>query len=161
MWFYGNEPTALTILTQAINGIQSADFSKCCTVCGENKSVKRCAPCKKVGYCSIDCQKIHWSTHKKHCKRLAEEYKQELAEQEEMRKRDEERRAKEEEEKQRKEKDDTAHEDTEHDNDLKENGVENFKSDDSPSTDSKVEGDDSPSTDSKIEGDDSPSTDSK
>ena len=28
----------------------------------------------QVHYCSVFCQKLHWSTHKKHCQRLAKEY---------------------------------------------------------------------------------------
>ena len=33
----------------------------------------------QVGYCSVRCQKLHWSTHKKFCKQLAKEYEKELA----------------------------------------------------------------------------------
>ncbi|XP_001641900.2 ankyrin repeat and MYND domain-containing protein 2 isoform X1 [Nematostella vectensis] len=85
----GVEPTALTALTQAINGLQSADFSNACCVCGERRSVKKCAACKKVGYCSVSCQKLHWSTHKKHCQRLAKEYEQELLMEEEIKRQEE------------------------------------------------------------------------
>ena len=28
-------------------------------------------------YCAVTCQKYHWPTHKKHCKRLAKEYEEE------------------------------------------------------------------------------------
>ncbi|KAK2573224.1 Ankyrin repeat and MYND domain-containing protein 2, partial [Acropora cervicornis] len=45
----GQDPTALSVLTQT------------------------------VGYCSVRCQKLHWSTHKKFCKQLAKEYEKELA----------------------------------------------------------------------------------
>lgn len=29
---------------------------------------KKCGKCKKVYYCSVDCQKIHWKKHKVDCK---------------------------------------------------------------------------------------------
>ncbi len=29
---------------------------------------KRCARCKKAKYCKVQCQKDHWSEHKKNCK---------------------------------------------------------------------------------------------
>ena len=32
----------------------------------------RCAKCKQVHYCSKACQKAHWKTHKKECKKIRE-----------------------------------------------------------------------------------------
>ncbi|XP_020616117.1 ankyrin repeat and MYND domain-containing protein 2-like [Orbicella faveolata] len=75
----GREPTALTVLTQSINGLRCGDFSDCCGVCTENRNVKKCSACKTVGYCSVRCQKLHWQTHKKFCKQLAKEYEEMLA----------------------------------------------------------------------------------
>ncbi|XP_074615491.1 ankyrin repeat and MYND domain-containing protein 2-like [Acropora palmata] len=75
----GQDPTALSVLTQTVNGLRCADFSGCCVVCTEKRNVKKCSSCKMVGYCSVTCQKLHWSTHKKFCKQLAKEYEKELA----------------------------------------------------------------------------------
>ena len=33
----------------------------------EVKSFTNCAQCRTVAYCSHDCQKAHWKTHKKVC----------------------------------------------------------------------------------------------
>lgn len=75
----GREPTALSVLTQSINGLRCGDFSDCCVVCTENRNVKKCAACKRVGYCNVRCQKLHWQTHKKFCKQLAKENEEMLA----------------------------------------------------------------------------------
>lgn len=37
-----------------------------CVKCGQN-ATQRCSGCKKVYYCSTDCQKADWSTHKSNC----------------------------------------------------------------------------------------------
>ncbi|KAE8596394.1 hypothetical protein XENTR_v10016083 [Xenopus tropicalis] len=68
----GSDPTAFSILTQAITGqvgFIDADF---CTTCGEKGATKRCSVCKLVIYCDQNCQKLHWFTHKKVCKMLKE-----------------------------------------------------------------------------------------
>lgn len=47
-WPQGNDPTALSVLTQAITGqvgFMDADF---CTTCGEKGAQKRCSACKMV-----------------------------------------------------------------------------------------------------------------
>ncbi|KAJ8290629.1 hypothetical protein GJAV_G00015500 [Gymnothorax javanicus] len=69
----GNDPTAFSVLTQAITGqvgFMDADF---CTTCGEKGAEKRCSICKMVIYCDQACQKLHWFTHKKVCKKLKEQ----------------------------------------------------------------------------------------
>ncbi|XP_035390329.1 ankyrin repeat and MYND domain-containing protein 2a isoform X1 [Electrophorus electricus] len=76
----GHDPTALSVLTQAITGqmgFMDADF---CTTCGEKGAEKRCSICKTVIYCNQECQRLHWFTHKKVCKRLQEQREKREAE---------------------------------------------------------------------------------
>jgi len=40
-----------------------------CFVCSKEGKLKRCASCKIATYCSIDCQKKDWPTHKQICKK--------------------------------------------------------------------------------------------
>lgn len=48
---------------------------KCCQVCGKtgagpngDKPLKKCSKCQQVFYCSVECQKKDWPTHKLVCK---------------------------------------------------------------------------------------------
>jgi hypothetical protein len=45
-----------------------------CTKCGKHRSVGvkllKCAGCRTTLYCSLECQKAHWKTHKPDCKRI-------------------------------------------------------------------------------------------
>ena len=61
-------------------GAEDFDVEQCCAKCGKwdfgagsDVSLKRCARCLTIYYCSPACQKEHWSQHKKHCKRLKKE----------------------------------------------------------------------------------------
>uniref|UniRef100_A0A131Y2N7 Putative mynd zn-finger and ankyrin repeat protein n=2 Tax=Ixodes ricinus TaxID=34613 RepID=A0A131Y2N7_IXORI len=90
----GNEPSAISILAEAIRGQKGCDQAASCTACGEPKAEKRCSACKSVQYCDPGCQKLHWFTHKKHCARLAAEYEQALREKAEQEKEQELERAK-------------------------------------------------------------------
>ncbi|XP_027728053.1 ankyrin repeat and MYND domain-containing protein 2 isoform X2 [Vombatus ursinus] len=75
----GSDPTAFSVLTQAITGQVGFVDVEFCTTCGEKGADKRCSMCKMVIYCNQNCQKIHWFTHKKVCKVLKAAYeKQEL-----------------------------------------------------------------------------------
>jgi hypothetical protein len=38
-----------------------------CTNCNTKGYHKKCSGCKKVHYCSAECQKTHWKTHKPEC----------------------------------------------------------------------------------------------
>ncbi|KAK1895717.1 Ankyrin repeat and MYND domain containing protein 2 [Dissostichus eleginoides] len=69
----GNDPTALSVLTQAITGQVGFMDAEFCTTCGEKGAEKRCSICKMVIYCDQACQKMHWFTHKKVCKTLKEQ----------------------------------------------------------------------------------------
>ncbi|KAM5158382.1 ankyrin repeat and MYND domain-containing protein 2 [Mantella aurantiaca] len=83
----GSDPTAFSVLTQAITGQVGFVTAEFCTTCGEKGADKRCAVCKLVMYCDQSCQKLHWFTHKKVCKTLKEKReKQELEAAKEKRK---------------------------------------------------------------------------
>ncbi|XP_064804534.1 ankyrin repeat and MYND domain-containing protein 2-like [Oncorhynchus masou masou] len=69
----GNDPTAISVLTQAITGQVGFMDAEFCTTCGEKGAEKRCSICKMVIYCAPACQKMHWFTHKKVCKQLQEQ----------------------------------------------------------------------------------------
>ena len=34
-----------------------------------NESMQRCGGCRRVSYCSVDCQRSHWKVHKEDCKK--------------------------------------------------------------------------------------------
>lgn len=72
----GGEPSAISILSQAVTGQRGVEDSVACSTCGEPKAEKKCSACKTAQYCSRDCQKMHWFTHKVHCPELAIKYKE-------------------------------------------------------------------------------------
>uniref|UniRef100_G1PR55 Ankyrin repeat and MYND domain-containing protein 2 n=1 Tax=Myotis lucifugus TaxID=59463 RepID=G1PR55_MYOLU len=75
----GSDPTAFSVLTQAITGQVGFVDVEFCTTCGEKGASKRCSVCKMVIYCDQTCQKTHWFAHKKICKNLKDIYeKQQL-----------------------------------------------------------------------------------
>jgi hypothetical protein len=41
-----------------------------CEQCKKTGPWKKCSKCKYARYCSEDCQKLHWPTHKEKCKKL-------------------------------------------------------------------------------------------
>ncbi len=41
-----------------------------CAVCKIHGATKKCGRCKKIRYCSKECQKKHWTEHKKTCKEV-------------------------------------------------------------------------------------------
>jgi len=45
--------------------------SRACATCGAAASAQmlQCSTCKTVPYCSRDCQREHWRTHKAKCQR--------------------------------------------------------------------------------------------
>ena len=51
------------------------DKDRACAYCGKvaekGSTFSKCARCKTVAYCDADCQKAHWSRHKRECKELA------------------------------------------------------------------------------------------
>ncbi|KAL8756072.1 MAG: hypothetical protein Q9184_004611 [Pyrenodesmia sp. 2 TL-2023] len=38
-----------------------------CSVCGNMLPVKKCARCRETQYCSVNCQKLDWKSHKEFC----------------------------------------------------------------------------------------------
>lgn len=70
----GSDPTAFSVLTQAITGQVGFVDVEFCTTCGEKGASKRCSVCKMVIYCDQTCQKTHWFAHKKMCKSLKDVY---------------------------------------------------------------------------------------
>ncbi|KAK4472711.1 hypothetical protein MN116_003938 [Schistosoma mekongi] len=78
-------PTALSVLTKAINGTimhNARPFEQCAT-CGDGpelgklEKLKACQQCKITCYCSVSCQRLHWFTHKKYCS-VIKKYKKEF-----------------------------------------------------------------------------------
>jgi hypothetical protein len=69
----GEEPSAVSILLQNINGQKGfEEDSAVCSTCGEPCPTKKCSQCKKVQYCDQKCQKLHWFSHKHVCLKLKE-----------------------------------------------------------------------------------------
>ncbi|KAK9526398.1 hypothetical protein VZT92_015099 [Zoarces viviparus] len=69
----GNDPTAFSVLNQAVTGQMTFVDADYCATCGEKGAEKRCSLCKAVTYCSLMCQKLHWFTHKKMCRCMQEQ----------------------------------------------------------------------------------------
>ncbi|XP_010795909.1 ankyrin repeat and MYND domain-containing protein 2-like [Notothenia coriiceps] len=69
----GNDPTAFSVLNQAITGQMAFVDANYCATCGEKGADKRCSLCKAVTYCSLSCQKLHWFAHKNMCRCLQEQ----------------------------------------------------------------------------------------
>jgi len=40
---------------------------KKCRVCAKDDAAFMCSKCRKVRYCSAECQKLNWPTHKDSC----------------------------------------------------------------------------------------------
>ncbi|XP_050992764.1 ankyrin repeat and MYND domain-containing protein 2 [Labeo rohita] len=64
----GNDPTAFSVLTQALTGQMVLMDTEYCATCGERGADKKCSFCKMVVYCGPTCQRLHWFTHKRQCK---------------------------------------------------------------------------------------------
>ncbi|TEB25434.1 hypothetical protein FA13DRAFT_1738376 [Coprinellus micaceus] len=62
-WADNNPDAKQVILKNCSNEVQG-----CRTREGEVAQFKRCSACRLVSYCSVSCQKAHWSQHKAACK---------------------------------------------------------------------------------------------
>eukprot|EP01102_Stenamoeba_stenopodia_P012147 TRINITY_DN3799_c0_g1_i1.p1 TRINITY_DN3799_c0_g1~~TRINITY_DN3799_c0_g1_i1.p1 ORF type:complete len:202 (+),score=25.11 TRINITY_DN3799_c0_g1_i1:690-1295(+) len=71
----GPSPVAVTIKKEATptstsNGSTTTDqVDLRCDYCGSTKDLKLCGVCKQVRYCSVECQRKGWATHKAVCKK--------------------------------------------------------------------------------------------
>ncbi|CAM4633061.1 unnamed protein product [Leuciscus chuanchicus] len=63
----GNDPTAFSVLTQALTGQMVLMDTEYCATCGDRGADMKCS-CKMVVYCGQTCQSLHWFTHKRQCK---------------------------------------------------------------------------------------------
>ena len=58
-----------------LSGAPSVQAIGCCASCGRpSTQLRKCAACKAVAYCSLECQAKHWKAaggHKQECGRLA------------------------------------------------------------------------------------------
>ena len=59
---------------ESLNKTMDGEGYIICNTCKMNLEVegcpvKRCGGCKKVTYCSVDCQKTDWKAHKEHCRK--------------------------------------------------------------------------------------------
>lgn len=83
------ESCSLSTLIGAINGQRAFQDEHACSTCGGSKKEnKKCSKCKMVQYCDKNCQRLHWTTHKKNCAQLMKEYekRQKSIEEEKMNK---------------------------------------------------------------------------
>ena len=56
---------ALVIAQATLLELRGSDIMPCeCTKCRKPCKPTRCARCKKVAYCSTECQKADWKRHK-------------------------------------------------------------------------------------------------
>ena len=52
-----------------------------CTWCEKLCKLSKCSKCMEVGYCSVECQTQHWSTHKAECKIIRQRRRREANQQ--------------------------------------------------------------------------------
>ncbi|KAE9103480.1 hypothetical protein PF010_g13724 [Phytophthora fragariae] len=45
----------------------SSTTGRACPICGKTESLKHCASCKRVSYCSREHQRQHWKVHRAEC----------------------------------------------------------------------------------------------
>ena len=59
-------------LASLLNGEEVADDEEqlACEHCGNFGELKRCSRCKIVYYCSVECQRTHWKSHRSNCQQI-------------------------------------------------------------------------------------------
>lgn len=56
--------------TESVESIKIFETRKCAgPECQKNENLKKCSRCENVSYCSKECQRSHWPTHKPDCKK--------------------------------------------------------------------------------------------
>ncbi|XP_023324487.1 zinc finger MYND domain-containing protein 10 isoform X2 [Eurytemora carolleeae] len=59
------------VMERILEGLEGGkEMSPTCIICGKQGN-NRCSRCKKQNYCSRECQKEHWKTHRKICKEIS------------------------------------------------------------------------------------------
>lgn len=55
-------------MTSEVNTYANTHVNVCCNNCKNFEKLKKCGNCKGVYYCSRECQKADWPTHKIQCR---------------------------------------------------------------------------------------------
>ena len=61
-----DDNTIRTAVTRGLRAASAPRMKACCHVCCK-LAPKRCARCRRVRYCSSECQRLDWQTHKLRC----------------------------------------------------------------------------------------------
>ena len=81
-WRLALECDRLPCVTPAIDTVTNRDWflrfintnkENMCHACqkaAQDTTLKKCSRCKKVKYCSKECQVKDWKNHKKHCRKI-------------------------------------------------------------------------------------------
>jgi len=57
-------------MTETVSTVKDPRTIAICANCGNPNNIKRCSGCRKISYCSPECQKIHWKkVHKAECEK--------------------------------------------------------------------------------------------
>nr|XP_022292674.1 uncharacterized protein LOC111103591 isoform X2 [Crassostrea virginica] len=72
----GDHPTALLVMYRELNLPRYIHMDDACCTCGTPKNTMKCSKCRMVSYCGQRCQKLHWSSHRKHCKQKSDQLTQ-------------------------------------------------------------------------------------
>jgi hypothetical protein len=72
--YYGHEEICFVIERSALRVDECNRTLRSVNICGRlgcgvklAPEAKRCGRCRRIAYCSRECQKVHWSEHKKNC----------------------------------------------------------------------------------------------
>lgn len=68
--FCGHEVVCPAVLSKAANQYLDERLkATICSHCRGHENLQRCARCRKVSYCSRECQRLHWRVHRHECER--------------------------------------------------------------------------------------------